>query len=982
MKIRYTLQKLIIAALLLVSTTMSYAQMGAIAGKVVDKASGEELIGASLLLEGTSHGTTTDMEGRYSIKLAPGTYNLICTYVSYQKQTITGIVVKENATTQLDLLLENESIALSEVVVSATMLKDTDASLLSMQKKAFAVQDGISAQQIGRTGTTNAAESMKQISGASVEDGKYLVMRGLGDRYSMTQLNGLNMASSDPYRNSSSMDLIPSSIIDNIITSKTFTPDQPGSFAGGNLNVSTKAFPDKFNVSLSAVTSYNTQSSLNRNFNTHTGGQYDWLGFDDGTRALPDYLKTEEARQHLSQISYLYARNPSSEYDELRNIMHRSARDLSLQFVPVQKRAPLNTGLNFSVGNTRQLFGRDFGYTVGANFNKNFTHYENGILTTYINTTNPTLFTYQDLRENRSIESTQAGAFANVSYKLHQNHTLGSTVIFSNDADKGATQQSGSWIGQISNSEATYHTNVIEYTQRQLRSLQLNGKHILPSLFNATVDWSGGVNKNTHIDPLSYFAYISFPQEAEKYDEDGNYLGSTTETAYNINNAEFAPPFHFFRKLTDNQQQFKVDVTIPVTANKQNQVKIGGYYNNTDRDFEEYRFQLNNTQVPANIRFPNFNGDFNALFSPQNFGIVDTLMNGDGQVSRYVPGYYYINQVNNKNFYTGRQTIPAAYAMGIFNLTPKIKVVGGIRVEGTQVFTQSRDESVANGNINEWDILPSLNVVYALSPKSNLRVAASQTLARPNLREISPFVRFDNRRGFFEVGNPDLNRTLIQNYDLRWEVYPKPEDMIAVSAYYKRFTDPIVYAYIPQATIPEFTWINIDKAEVAGVEFEFRKGLGFIAPVMNNFFVSSNFTLIHSSAPINPGELQASQTVDPSYNQTTRPFQGQSPYIINAMLTYQSAQAGLESTLSFNMAGRRLYQIAMAATPDVYEESVPMLNYKITKDLGRYFQASFTARNLLNAEIRKTQYFNNQTYVAEGFKIGTSFQVGVSYRIR
>jgi hypothetical protein len=224
------------------------AQQATLFGKIVDASSGETLIGATVLIEGTTIGAMADLDGNYSIKLAPGTYS-----VSYQDQTIKQLTLKAGEVKQVDFTLKSSENALGEIEIEAEQVRNTDASLVALQRKSIAIQDGISTQQISRSGATNAAESMRQMTGANVQDGKYLVMRGLGDRYSLTQLNGLPMASPDPYRNSSSLDLIPSSFIENIITLKSFTPDMPGNFTGGNVDISTKSFPETFTVNYSGT---------------------------------------------------------------------------------------------------------------------------------------------------------------------------------------------------------------------------------------------------------------------------------------------------------------------------------------------------------------------------------------------------------------------------------------------------------------------------------------------------------------------------------------------------------------------------------------------------------------------------------------------------------------------------------------------------------------------------------------------------------
>lgn len=1008
-----------------------FAQQGTLTGKIIDKKTGEELIGASVILEGTTTGGTADLNGRYTIKVAPGIYNVICSYISYQKITIKNVKIEAGKLTTLDFLMETDNVALKEVVIEAEQVKNTDASIIAMQRKSYAVQDGISAQQIVRSGSANAAESMKQITGANVDDGKYMVMRGLGDRYSIAQLNGLQMPSSDPYRNAASLDLIPSNFVDNLITIKTFTPDQPGSFAGGNVNITTKNFPDKFNISFTASPSYNTQSSLINNFYTYQGGKYDKWGFDDGTRSIPEIVKDDSVRKIMNQGAYLtgnvvaqtasYYNNPlqKERVDSTNNarayqreIIHNTANAFNNQFVPTQTTTPLNNSYTFSIGNKLKIKEHEVGFTAGANYSRNFTFYENGRIATLINTNQDSLFAYQDLYETKSIENPQLGAFINLAYKPHKNHSIGVIGIYSNDAEKIARVQKGTFVGQVSDSRAKFNTRSLEFIQREMKSGQINGNHVLPNLLGIEIDWAASHTLSKQSEPdLRYLAFTTVADSVDSVDANGDFVMRYFDTLYYMNNAEFNNPFHFYRNLNDVVTQAKLDFTIPFNKDKTNKIKFGIYGNQTDRNFEEYRFQMI-PQPSRNITY--YRGDFDGFLDKNNFGVIDTvfdysLVGNDPNKPRYNNGirqyqfgHFYINQVNNKNFYTGSQQVFAAYLMGIFSITQKFKFIGGVRYEATNMSVISKnidslivklrdpitdeiieaDTLYTQGKINIADILPSINLVYDLTEKSKIRIAYAKTIARPNLRELAPFEQLDTKNGFFVMGNPQLKRTVIQNFDLRYEFYPNAGDLIAISTYYKDFDDPIVRAFNPTATIPELKFVNVDKAQVMGLEFEVRKKLDFISEKIKNFTIATNYTIIKSETDIPQQEIESSKFIDSTYNLTKRPFVGQSPYIINAMIMYNNQKIGHESTLSFNVAGAKLYNIALYATPDVYEMPVPMLNFKTSQNLGKFVVLSFTARNLLNSEIRKTQTHRGTIYNTEAYRLGRTYGISLTVRIK
>jgi TonB-dependent receptor len=493
-------------------------------------------------------------------------------------------------------------------------------------------------------------------------------------------------------------------------------------------------------------------------------------------------------------------------------------------------------------------------------------------------------------------------------------------------------------------------------------------------LRNTEIQWSGSSNRSFQKEPDSrYFAYTIS-------EEDG-------ETNYAINDAEFRPPFHFFRNLNDEANEGKVDITVPFltggNAGSSNAIKFGGLYSKMTRSFSEYQFQHNrHGGIPSDLAFNNYKGDFAGFFDYNNFGVLDTTFDSQGNLNRYTIGYHYINQINNKNFYEGDQTIASGYLMGIYNITPSLKVVAGGRVESTDMYVVSRDTSLAPSSLDLVDFLYSGNLIYSISPKSNLRLAASRTLARPNMRELAPFEQFDTKNGFFNIGNPNLKRTLINNYDLRYELYPNLGELIAVSLFYKQFNDPILRTFSPTATIPELGYLNIDKANVYGIEFEVRKNLGFLGSFMEHFNLATNLAFIQSEYKIPAAELAASKSIDPEYDQTTRPFQGQAPYIANAILSYVDADKGWESTVSFNVSGSRLYNISLAAVPDVYERPFPLLNYTISKRFADHYQISFSARNLLNPVNRKTQTNKRVESISESYRIGQTFGLTLAYYIR
>lgn len=973
---------LIAFALLCVAMQSVQAQTGVLSGKAVDKKTGELLIGVAIYVAGTSTGTTTDLDGNYNMKLDVGTYDIAASYLSYQKKTVTGVEIKAGQVTSINFAMESEATEIKEIVVEAKKARNTDAAIISIQKKSYVIQDGVSAQQLVKTGSSNAAESMKQMTGANVEDGKYMVMRGLGDRYSIAQLNGMNMTSTDPYRNSSPLDLIPSSMLDNIVTLKSFTPDMPGNFAGGLLNITTKSFPDKFNVNFSTSAGFNTQTTFKDFITTPERSSTQFLGYKGKERAMNEDLKRPEIQEVMTKGSYIDARRPNPEFDDFRERFNTTAKSFSNGYVPETKTAPLNYNFNFSLGNRYKLFKRDLGFIVALNHNRDFQNYEDAIISTYFNLNQDELFPYRSVIDNRSSENGQLGGLVNLAYKLNNNNTITFNLLYNNDAEIMARQQAGGFAGVVSDTRAVFNVKAMEFVQRQSITPQIFSKHVFPKLKNAELQLGAGYTASKQDEPsLRYFAY-SVVIDSLFFDQQGLPLEvPVLDTNFSIQNAEYQYPFQFVRNLDDKQYQAKADFTLPLGSSGINKLKVGGYFSALNRNFEEYRYQSTPSPgLPLSVGFTEYDGDFEGFFSTDNYGIIDTQFRPNGDVQRYVPGYYYVNNTLDKNFYTGTQTIAAGYVMGIFSISEKLKTITGVRAEHTYLYAESKDTLQPISNTKILDFLPSLNFIYALNEKMNIRVSGTRTIARPNLREISSIEQLDTREGYFFIGNPNLKRTSIWNADLRWELFPRTGELIAISYYYKYFTDPIFRRFTPTASLPEVSLINIDKAFITGAEIEFRKSLDFISSRLADFSISTNFSYIYSRYKIPEDEIRSSTFIDSTYSTRTRPFQGQAPFIINFILSYDNNKAGLESALYFNVLGRSMAEIALFAAPDIYENARPTLNYKISKTFGKYFSVSFAARNLINPYHNRIQTHRGRDFYAERYRLGRTFVVGLGFK--
>jgi TonB-dependent receptor len=928
---------------------LSAQSKGRIAGRVVDASTGEPLFGVNILITGTTRGTTTDFEGAYAIpNLDAGVYTVMYRYITYATQTVTDITVVDGKATVMDIAMKSDAIGLSEVTVTATANRQTSASLLSIQRGAVSMQDGISLEQISRSGLGNVAEAMTKVTGASVIGGKYVYVRGLGDRYSSTHLNGMELPSADPDKKAFQLDLIPSRLLDNVITLKTFTADRPGNFSGGLVDVSTKQFPDNFSFSFSMSTSYNDQSSLTDGLLPRRSAT-DWLGYDDGLRAMPTLLTGDRAIP--IHIEAQFDRDKARQLDEL-------TRSFRPEMVPTTSNIPVDRSLGFSMGSQFATPIGQFGYVFGGSYKNSFSSYSDGRVGIYKLVggveNSAELVAVNAMDDSRSTMDVDIGLLGSLSYRLSKSNRFTLNYIRTQSGSSTGREIAGFWDEANEGGMLSYESRVLEYTQRSLESGQLMGRHLIEGLGNVNLDWNLGLARNTQEQPdLRYFE--------NGIQEIGN--GSNT---YSLSAGLFQRPSRFFRDLDESNRIMSVDLTYPVsTSNGDFKFKGGVYYQGVDREFTENRFDIN--QGRSTKTFTDFDLDWNRYFA--HAGLVDSTS------SRYVFGNYLVDATSPKNSYDADSETRAAYLMMEAPLGD-LKFVLGARVENATIRAASRDTLLPIGRLDNTDWLPSLTAIYALTESMNLRLAYTHTIARPTFRELAPYATFDFYGSFVFTGNDTLARTLIRNMDVRYEWYPNPGEILAVSVFYKDLQNPIERAIRPQVN-KNMTVQNVEDGRVYGLEMEVRKNLGFLFEPLRRFSITSNLTFVRSFVDIPEDELFTIRVEDPNA-ESTRPLVGQSPYIFNFDLNYTHEETGYGADLTINRFSDRMHAVSLGAAPDVYERGVTSMNLLMRKSFGN-LEISLTFGNLLNSTQRYTQEFKGKSYPTMQYASGRTYAVGINY---
>lgn len=924
---------------------------GSITGQLVDEQTGEPLIGVTVMLENTVLGAASDLDGRYSIsKIPPGTYNLIVRLIGYSTVTVKSVRVNEKQTTHINLSMSSEAYKSQDIVVIARNIENTEAALLKDRQRSNSISDAISAESIEHSGSGNAAEAMTQVTGASVVDGKYVFIRGLGDRYSNAQLNGSELPSSDPDQNAFQMDLLPSNMLDNIVVIKSFTADQPGNFSGGIIDIDTKTFPESFSLKFSSSSSYNTQATFNNGFLTYQGGRLDWLGIDDGTRSIPGDLQNAS----VPDISFAFT-NPTQAH-----LLDTYSKSFNSTMAPITKAAPINQSYAFSIGNKINLHGRQLGYLASINYGHRYLYYNNGQVGRWRlsgNTGEATSLTKDFyLSDSQGKSEVNWGGLFMTSYKLNNNNEIGTNLIYSKSGESEARYLSGKFYDGNLPPDATYETRVLKFTERTLESLQLNGRHHFGSGSGIDLDWNGTLARNTQAEPdLRYFS-------------DHYTVSSDGDTSYTIRPAIYTVPQRYFRDLSETHAALDFKLSIPFTqwSDLSGKFRLGGLMSYKKRDSNERIFEYQNQD-------PNlYNGNPQDFFSDNNTGIIDS----SGGI--YTFGNYIVDASEARSNYKGDQTIAATFGMLESPISERLRFIGGLRFEKTKIDVVTEDLSYIPGKLDNNDLLPSASLIYQLDNRTNLRAAYGRTLARPTFRELAPFPSWDFANGYYFIGNPDLERTLIDNLDLRLEWFSSPGEILAASVFTKRFQNPIERAI--KNDNGEIQYQNVDRANVYGLELEFRQKLDKIHSYFANFLFGGNFSLIRSRVDIPESEMVIIRTYDP-HADGTRPLQGQSPYLLNLDLTYDNAISNTMASLSFNVFGERLSEVSLGGTPDVYELPRPDFDLVMTQKVLGGLQMKFSAKNILDSSVKKVHHFKGNDYIYQTYKQGRTFLVGLSYDI-
>lgn len=927
-------------------TCFSFSQ-GKVAGTVLDGEFNEPMAFCNIVVKGTTNGVSADFDGKYELELEEGTYTLAFSFVGYVTQEITGVVVKSNEVTVIDIVLQTNS--LDTVVIKTSTKRNTENSVLNLQKKSVVVMDGLSAQAIKSSGASNVASAVKSVPGVSIQGGKYVYVRGLGDRYTKSILNGIDIPGLDPDRNTIQMDLFPTNILENVIVLKSASAEYPADFTGGIVNIVTKDFPTQPEYTLSFGVGYNPDMHFNDQYLTSTGSDTDFFGFDDGTRNLP--INRYQSIPGTSEDRLL-----------LTTLTDRFSKELAAK----QERSGMNFDFGFTLGNQYDVGDDKLGYQASFSYKNETTFYKNRIDGGYIK--DP-----QDKSKNDLLAALDSKGSEGLN-NIIMNGMLGLT--YKTDASKFKInllhvqngESTAGFYDQIISQDGTggalepLTKNAITYTERSITNVLVSGKHRLSTDENAfNLEWklsptfSKVMDKGHRITPL---------QQADNGD---SFLSPSASTF----------PIQLWRNLLEETWSGKIDLDKTVKLfGRPAKLKFGGAYTYKFRDFntDDYTFSIRGDQSYI------ANGNVDNLLGSDN------IWNPTSDSGTYLIS---IDTFNPIDAYEGEQHIAATYFSAEFNLSENLKTVLGLRTESfNSYYTGTRDNNTIFFDrdliLDEYDFFPSANVIYSLNDESNLRGSYSRTTARPSFKEASVSQIFDPITNRLFIGNINLVPTYVNNYDLRYERYGDNGQMFAISGFYKDFTDPIEQTFFEEAPT-QLTVGNLGNANVYGLELELRQRLGFISEGLNNLKFNANFSLIKSELKMSDEEFTSRQdnarngeTID-----NTRDLQGQAPYLINFGLDYNNSDLGFQTGLFYNIQGKTLEAVGIGIVPDVYTQPFNSLNFTINKSFGENKSSSIDLKvtNILGSE-RLSEY---ESYKADNqiFSLrdpGTEISLGYSFK--
>lgn len=915
-------------------STLAFAD-GRITGTITDAKTAEPLTGVVVAVKGGTAGTSTDVDGHFSLSLPSGKYTLEIRYLGYDTKSLTAVEVADEQTLTLNHTLTEtqQRREIGEVVVRGTLKKEAINAMILVQKNAATVAQVVSAEAIRRSPDRNTGEVLKRVSGASLQDGKYLVVRGLADRYNAAMLNGALLTSTEPDRKTFSFDLFPAAIIDNIVINKAAVPELPGEFAGGLVQVNTRDIPTEDFLTAQIGTGSNTQT-LGKTFAKNNLGSTDWLGLDDGARRMaPDFPGSKndyEGKGLPDRIVY--------------------SRMFKNNFAIAENTAPLNVGGQLTGGLSRRLWGGKLGFTGSLNYNKTARITESERFD--YNDDGSQNYAYQD---KRSTQNVLWGALANLAYAKGNNKISWKNLVSVNSNNQ-VTQREGT----DQNGPYDIRAYELAFVSNRFFSSQLGGEHTLENS-GLKIRWNGSyTNVFQNTPDLRRVNYQRISGSGDPF-----------EASIPQGSASLTSSGRFYSRLADHVFGGSLDLSKTFQIGGATHTLKGGYLvQRKTRDFSPraigYVSDRTNPDIHAILQ-----QDISSIFSEENIAA----------------NRLYLSEITNpQDKYAASSLQNAGYIQLENPIFRNLQAVWGLRVENYQQSINSTNSlgKELEKTTTTTDFLPSANLKYSLTEKTALRLSGSQTVIRPEFRELAEFSFYNFDLFAVERGNPNIQRTKVTNADLRYEWYPSAGEFVTAGVFYKHFQNPIERFYNSTgAGSQSLEYGNTPSAYSYGAEVEFRKSLGFLNGdasedgLLANTFLFSNVAYIQNEVQFAKGSALKA-----------RPMQGQSNYVINAGVSADYRKTGTNLSVLVNRIGRRIFIVGNGLDQlNIWEAPRTLLDAQITQRLGRNAEVKLSVSDLLSQYARFYEDANdNGKYDASDVlriqsRYGANVSLGFTYKL-
>jgi TonB-dependent receptor len=913
MKFHVILRLCITLIFTIASCILGIAQTGSIEGVTTDRKSKEALPGVTVTIDGTTLGTTSDFNGHFIIQnLKPGKYKIKASYISYNPFFVEDVTVIEGKTINLSISLSENTVALEGVTITGVKKTNTEIAMINVTRMSPLVSIAISGQQILRSQDRDASEVIRRLPGTTIIDDRFIVVRGLPQRYNTVWLNNTATPSSEADAKAFSFDVIPASMIENMIIVKSPAPELPADFSGGFVKITTVNLPEKNSFFVSYGTAF-SEGTTNQGFKRYQSNGSDWLGFNNTFRSLP-----KDMPAHLNQ--YEAATNP-----DIQNKISELGRELNKTWVPISGRANPDQRVSLGFNKRFKMGSQSFGNITAITYSNTNNHDE-------VKSNN---FSIYDFKNDKSqyVDQFSDNQYTN-SVKLGILHNWiwypanGQKIEFRNLLNQIGMNRITERTGREWYNDGRYiRSTELRNMNRSIYSGQLAGEHTFNNE-KTRIDWVAGYSISNKKEPdLKRYRYIRSTEDTTQYflifSENAD-LSSESQMWINLNEKVITASANFKREFEFSQ--FKPEL------------RIGFYFEEKKREFLARNFGYSKSS--SSSTFDRSLLPVNKIFTDENLNLTDGIKLAE--VTSLSDSY---NASNNQI---------SGYIAARLPFSPRISLYTGLRIEkNVQKLSSFKQGTTTPVNVirDTLNFFPSANLAVNLNSKNMIRAAYGLSVNRPEFRELAPFyfVDFDLNAGIY--GNPAIKQAYIHNFDLRFEHYPSQNETFNIGVFYKNFRNPVEMVIIGNSPT-QYTFENVLSAYSYGIETDVRKSLGFISGA-ENFSVILNAAMIKSKVQFGPGDLNRD-----------RSLQGQSPYMVNAGIFYYNDNNGLMITVLYNIIGKRIVAVGRPSPnewediPNIYELPRNVLDLAVSKKISRKIEIKAGIKDIFNEQVRMVQTIN------------------------